>query len=377
MGSFNTVCVVSRQIVSCGEPVVVIPIVPMDKMISAEGNCYIWDRYEIAFHLPLFATYDDYGNFVFEDNKILDAYKDCIVKNYAPNVYAEGETPGQYDEHMDVSPEDIFADGMEKYDDMMHGNKLCIFRSGYRGKVQVPLMHMVIKRSVFDVLLAECIELRKGEEVYKFEQERKDEFENALDQIAQTLDLTDDEIAERNEVHINQIKEMIGDDALVERATQRLVQSLTRQYGYLYKAHFGHGSGFCSDIMTNLAIRRVAEYRHMMYGLKDLVRMMCELNVEFTPQMYGSQSYDHMYHAKLMTKVAVAGYNNDPDNAKRLLSPSQFTVNMERSELDSYVEGRYGQEPNLKVENGVVIITNAKYNEFNSFRDVNINVIGS
>lgn len=362
MGSFNTICGVSRHIVTCGEPVVLLALVCNGETIPAAPGCYNWDRYQLAMHLPMYATYDDYGNFEIEDNDAYQAFQD-MVKTYIV-----------CDEERNVNIDNLFDPKKLSYQDLMHEEALYIQPAfSFSGAKKSPVMFMVIKRKVYDLMVAEydrTLEQSWNKDYdIKSHKEIRDTFARLAIRDPDKKRLTKEELTFRLE-EIEKEPEIIRDELRKDLFNEYLSMGFSWEYDSVVNVGMGP---YSKNNLTNRVIKLTAANADLHIGLRKFVSMLCELNIEFNPQQYGSQDNDHLYHADLMTRIVVAGAENDQSREYPLKISPKLVVDLNSDAVSEYMYpvGSWKENPDLiHDENGNIVPSMQKYGEFNEISNI-------
>ncbi|ADQ52893.1 hypothetical protein CL89_gp304 [Aeromonas phage PX29] len=361
MGSFNTICGVSRHIVTCGEPVVLLALVCHGETIPAAPGCYNWDRYQLAMHLPLYATYDDYGNFDIEDNDAYQAFQDMVKTHIV------------CDEDRKINIDDLFDPNKLIYQDLMHGEQLFIQpASSFMGSKKSPVMFMVIKRKVYDLMVAEYDRTleQSWNKDYAIESHKKirEVFAKLEIRDPDKKRLTKEELQLRME-EIEKAPEIIRAELTNDLCNEYLSMGFSWEYDSVINIGMGP---YSKNNLTNRVIKFTAANAELHIGLRKFVSMLCELNIEFNPQQYGSQDNDHLYHADLMTRIVVAGAENDQSREYPLKIHPKLVVDLNADAVSEYVSAnKWKENPDLiHDENGNLVPSMRKYGEFNEISNI-------
>ena len=353
MGSFNTICGVSRHIVTCGEPVVLLALVAYGETIPAAPGCYNWDRYKLALHLPMYATYDDYGNFDIEDNDAYQAFQH-MIKNRI--VCDEG-----YDIDSLFDPEKL------TYRDLMHDERLFIApASNFGGSKKSPLMFMVVKRQVYDLMVSEYDRtfVNHWNQDYVTESHKKirETFAKLELRDPDKKRLTKEELKFKME-EIEKSPEIIREELTKDLFNEYISMGFSWDYDNVVNVGMGP---YSNTNLTNHVIKLTAANADLHIGLRKFVSMMCEINIEFNPQQYGSQDNDHLYHADLMTRIMVAGVHNDNDAEESVTVVPKLEVQLAREDVEYYTKPNWNDTCDLvRNEAGELVASGAKYGKFN------------
>ncbi|QQG34075.1 hypothetical protein ZPAH1_orf00313 [Aeromonas phage ZPAH1] len=372
MGSFNTVCGVTKHIVSCGEPVVLLPVVSRHgDMIPASAGVYISDRYCLAFHLPLFAVYDDYGCFDIEPGEIYDSFVDVVKTNYVKNEL-DPNVDSQYQDYVNVDVEDLFSNKM-CFQDLMHDEKLFVKSPKYNKSKKSRLMFMVIKRSVWDEMVFAGYEYQAKAWNSDYYTKSIKLTNKAFDKISDMEALSKEELESKAKTQFEKMKNLLEEDFSDLGIGLEYFIGKTGCLGvYSDVVNTSYDCPFDTSNQTENSVRVVAKNRDLFYDLKAVISTMQMLNIEFYPQMYGRQSYNHADHAKLMCKLQLAGHNNDLNTIGYM--DCNFRIRVKKDKLDQLCSDKNwnSKEPDLKLDNGKYVVVESKYGELNDYRDVEI-----
>lgn len=373
MGSFNTVCGVTKHIVSCGEPVVLLPIISKhgDDMIPASAGCSISDRYCLAFHLPLFAVYDDYGCFDIEQGEIYDSFVDVVKTNYIKNEL-DPNVDRRYQDYVDVDVEDLFSDDM-RFQDLMHDEKLFVKSPKYNKSKKSRLMFMVIKKSVWDEMVLAGYEYQANSWNSDYYTKNIKLINRAFDKISDMEVISKEELESKATINFEKAKQVAEEDFSGLGIGLEYFIGMTGCLGvYSGVVNTSCDDPFDTTNQTQNSVRVVAKNRDLFYDLKAVISTMQMLNIEFYPQMYGRQSYNHASHAKLMCKLQVAGHNNDINTIGDM--SYNLLLLVKKDKLDKLCSDKNwnSKEPDLKLDNGKYIVVESKYGELNDYSDVEI-----
>ncbi|ADM80160.1 hypothetical protein phiAS5_ORF0317 [Aeromonas phage phiAS5] len=331
-------------------------VLPVGNKIPSDPGCYIWDRYKFALHLPMYATYDDYGNFDIEDNDAYKAFKDMVSKHYVKDE--DG-----------IPVEELFGEEL-KYQDLMHDNNLRIDPvMTFYGEKSAPVMFMVIKRKVYDLMVEEFDSTFESQwnKDYVIESHTKirETFAKLEIRDPDKKRLTKEEVKFRME-EIEKAPEIIREELTKNLFDEYLSMGFSWEYSQAVDNCMGPYS--CAN-MTNYVIKLTAANPELHIGMRKFVSMLCELNIEINPQQYGSQDYDHLYHADLMTRIMVAGVHNDHDVEQAVEIVPKFDVLLDKDDVEYYTKPNWNNTCDLKRnETGELVASGDKYGIFNNVK---------
>ncbi|UYD59285.1 hypothetical protein HPMBJEAJ_00185 [Aeromonas phage avDM6] len=321
MGSFNTICSVSRQIVECGDKVVLLAM--------ANGACIS--------AIPLNAVYDDYGDF--EVTK--DLGYDCLFKNVS--MHNEGVTHNN------------LMNGLGHNSD----NKWSVpnlFSTTKDTRSEITLS--VIKSSVYD-LVAEY-----GSKKWNYKKEYN------LDLSSRWEDRTPESTArniERLELQIEEYKKSDEEDFLINHMYTMIdnlkmgnvrhheLYSLS-QYGEMID-HYAHHDDSTKAIFDNIDI---------FSKLEDFFIGISALDITLVPQEYGRQTVNQFERVKMLTDIQIAAFNQ---TEKIQLTPIEWDVKVPSNIVEEYTKPDWSNEFHLiRYHAGMLEITNSKYNPLKEYK---------
>lgn len=320
MGSFNTVCSVSRQIVQGGDKVRLIPV--------AGNHCIS------AF--PLTAVYDDYGEFDIDDNLALE----CLMKNVS--MFNDG-----------VSKENL-AHGFYPYDE----NRWTI--PDLWNKTKHETSFIVVKSDVYDLISEFGITCWWEKPVYDVS-DADDWLPVTPERVARHLETLQERLKEliedsedpEDDILVNHVKMMIDSVHIGNAKHYRLNELMKTQDQINDYAHH--------DDTTYAIFKNIEEFAK----LENFYAGCNNLDIVLTSQEYGRQTCKQFEKVRMMTKIQITGFNQ---TEKIQLTPVEWDVKIPYSMVVESTKPNWSNEVDLiRVGDGLEI-TDSKYNEFKEYK---------
>lgn len=321
MGSFNTICSVSRQVVGCGDKVVLLAM--------SDGQCIS--------AMPLSAVYDDYGDF----DVTRDLAFKCLLKNVSMNN--EGVTEDNLMDRLVITSDEKWT-VPSPYSINEHRTAITL---------------TVIKSDVYDLVA------KFGEGRWNYKKEYNTD-------IRRMWEVRSPEYTQRNikrlEEQIEECKGDTEDDHLV-----RHMRMMISQYEMGNSLHFDLYS-LCqyNDKVNHNAhhddsTRAIFDNVDILAKLEDFFIGVSGLDIELGPQEYGSQDINQFEKVRMMTMIQVVGFNQ---TEKVQLTPIEWDVKVPSDMVDDSVKPNWSNEIDLiRVGDGHSLeITGSRYNEFREYR---------
>lgn len=324
MGSFNTICSVSRQIVECGDKVVLLAM--------ANGACIS--------AIPLNAVYDDYGDF----DVTKDLGYECLFKNVS--MHNEGVTHDNLMNSLGLNSDKRWTVPN-------------LFSTTKDNRSEITLS--VIKSSVYD-LVAEY-----GSKKWNYKKEYN------LDLSSRWENRTPESTAkniERLELQIEEYKKLDEEDFLINHMYM-MIDNLKMgnvlhhelyalsQYGDMID-HYAHHDDSTKAIFDNIDI---------FSKLEDFFIGISALDITLVPQEYGRQTVNQFERVKILTDIQIAGFNQ---TEKIQLTPIEWDVKVPSNIVEEYTKPNWSNEIDLIRVGNSLEITNSKYNEFKQYKYPNV-----
>ncbi|ASU00210.1 hypothetical protein [Aeromonas phage AS-zj] len=320
MGSFNTVCSVSRQIVQGGDKVRLIPV--------AGKHCIS------AF--PLTAVYDDYGEFDIDDNLALE----CLMKNVS--MFNDG-----------VSKENL-AHGFYPYDE----NRWTI--PDLWSKTKYETSFIVVKSDVYDLVSEFGITCWWEKPVYDVS-DADDWLPVTPERVARHLktlqerlkELIEDSEDPEDDILVNHVKIMIDNVHIGNAKHYELSRLIKTQDQINDYAHH--------DDTTYAIFKNIEEFAK----LENFYAGCNNLDIVLTSQEYGRQTCKQFEKVRMMTKIQIAGFNQ---TEKIQLTPVEWDVKIPYSMVVESTKPNWSNEVDLIRVGDCLEITDSKYNEFKEYK---------
>lgn len=343
MGSFNTVCAITRTPIQEGGLARVF-FLEMDAFemnyraregrfgnIMVGSQCYPWDNFTVLGY-PMVGKYDDYNRYTFGDTELADATLAAINSRYIVNRVAEGKTLDDYNSYHDyMEIEEIPS--MHDLQDMEHSGSLFIKgRHGYKTAV----VKMAIHEEVYQMMI-------EGEWSTGWGENRKTfTFESRAAELVENFSPKDDGglsmLSERRQLRIQQVKE--ANDVLVEKGeitaeqaqeTYDEVIELAVEMDMIAgddRQEWLSQSRYREDMQGDCTPELRKSIADSIVGTELAVRWMQANNYELAPVVLGGQDYDTSVHAKRLRKLADVVSTMVPE----FRDEECFTVNTEITE---------------------------------------------
>lgn len=320
MGSFNTVCSVSRQIVQGGDKVRLIPV--------AGKHCIS------AF--PLTAVYDDYGEFDIDDNLALE----CLMKNVS--MFNDG-----------VSKENL-THGFYPYDE----NRWTI--PDLWSKTKYETSFIVVKSDVYDLVSEFGITCWWEKPVYDVS-DADDWLPVTPERVARHLktlqerlkELIEDSEDPEDDILVNHVKIMIDNVHIGNAKHYELSRLIKTQDQINDYAHH--------DDTTYAIFKNIEEFAK----LENFYAGCNNLDIVLTSQEYGRQTCKQFEKVRMMTKIQIAGFNQ---TEKIQLTPVEWDVKIPYSMVVESTKPNWSNEVDLIRVGDCLEITDSKYNEFKEYK---------
>lgn len=300
--SFNTSCAVSYAPIKKGNKVRLFFLVSDTFSIGKGYKCYAWDDFKLLGGVSIKATYDEYGEYSFDEKTVFSQYVHHIITSkYQENIPVEGVKYNEMHDHMSVNKDSL---SWRKIQSMIHSGRLFLNGSGDSNLPFVSIF--AVHESIYQVMINQISDQENIEK--EVEEEMGSTLEinymNAYNKYKEQYT----EVLKERKLTEKEIESVIKD--LAERAMVNYPLTEQNKRSYSNQAIYGIDDslkGIRNFIYSNKKSIKSANLKSVLHNIIEVDKFVLAMQVAckmFRPAM-GSGS-DSGFHVNLMREMADA-----------------------------------------------------------------------